>query len=331
MRLNGVFYEYTKDVRTNAVLLEKYIKSKWFTGREAARDSLLRELLKSDAPFLAANNPEARIRFYPAWNSNLRMFAFAKPTYLITLMPRRYVVGIDQAKHFDIRTLQAWARNELLGFDYVGIVEAAHYSEARFGPDAGAQISFHVHLIVVGPDFALLERRIAEISRKYPSLIVSCNSADARLIKPEDLGLVFKYLIKEPTNDYRIYPIKEQIEDELGTTRTFDTDESRQRKKRLTSGVQLRVRRITRDWYLDKMIIGGGRGSAVLEKIRTDALRGLPWPKRKGRQNEFSGCFEYDGYQPGPRRPGSWVGVDGYIPEEKRCAARRNAGFKACA
>ncbi len=321
MRLNGVFYEYTKDVRTNAVLLEKYVKSNWFRGTEDARDRLLRELLKSDAPFLAANNPEARIRFYPAWNQNLRTFAFGRRTYLVTLTPRQYVVGIDQAKHFDIATIQAWARNELLGFDYVGIVEAAHYSEARFGPNAGAQISFHVHLIVVGPDLALLQRRMAEISRKYPSLIVSCNSADARLIKPEDLGLVFKYLIKEPTNDYRIYPIKEQIEDELGITRTFDTDESRQRKKRLTSGVQLRVRRVTRDWYLDKMIIGGGRGCAVLENIRTDALRGLPWSKRKSRQSKFSGCFECDSYQPGPRCRGSWVGVDGYIPEENQRTA----------
>lgn len=130
LRLHPEFYEYTEELRTNAKLLHDYFdKGSYFHGPAWEGVRLRWDLRASDAPFMQANNPEARILFYPAWVQNIVDWVGGDQAYLVTLVPSEYVYPISTAKRdFKIKSLQEWVRKRLKDFDCVGIVEAAYYS-----------------------------------------------------------------------------------------------------------------------------------------------------------------------------------------------------------
>lgn len=127
------------------------------------------------------------------------------------------------------------------------------------------------------------------------SLLPNCPSADLRRIRPRDIARVSRYMIKEPRTDYRVYSIKDQlVELSCSKPKIEKPTKVKQNKKRLTSGVQWRLRKVTSRWHLDEMVFGCGQGRKVVGKIRYDALRHLPWSKRRGRELVYRGCFEPD-------------------------------------
>lgn len=328
LRLAPRYYEYTERIRKNHMWLERYFDHKNCMFSNEVKEQLRKEMLKSDAPFLAANNPEGRVLFYPAWVANLMAFVGEQSAQLVTLVPRQYVFPISSAGSFDFRVLQAWAREELRGFDFVGMVEVAHYSQAFAGIKTEAQVSFHVHIIVVGANAKALTERIAHINGRFKSLLPDCPAADVRTIKPIDLQIVAGYMAKEANTDYRVYPMKEQLDDELAAhaAKTSSGEvKARQAKKRLTSGVQYRLREVTRGMHLDHMVFGGGSGGDAVRKIQYDVRRTLPWSKRfGGRELIHSGCFEPLEDAPVIDRFKGWLApmrgyqVGDYIPKNLR-------------
>lgn len=326
LRLAPRYYEYTERIRKNHMWLEKFLDRPSCSFSDEVKQQLRREMLKSDAPFLAANNPEGRILFYPAWVANLLSFVGEQKAQLVTLVPRQYVFPISLAASFDFRVLQAWAREELRGFDFVGMVEVAHYSQAFAGVKTEAQVSFHVHIIVVGANAKALKERVAHINSRFKSLLPDCPVADVRTIKPMDLQIVAGYMAKEANIDYRVYPMKEQLDDELAARAAKTSSgevKARQAKKRLTSGVQYRLRNVTRGMHLDHMVFGGGSGADAVRKIQYDARRTLPHSKRRGgRELIHSGCFEPREDAPVIDRFKGWLApmrgyqAGDYIPEK---------------
>jgi hypothetical protein len=130
MRLAPYFYEYTERIRKNQMWPERYLDRPSCKFTDEAKKRLRREMLKSDAPFLAASNPEARILFYSAWVVNLMAFVGEQSAQLVTSIPNQYVFPISAVRGSKLSRLRAWACEELRGFDFVGIMEAAHYSQA---------------------------------------------------------------------------------------------------------------------------------------------------------------------------------------------------------
>jgi hypothetical protein len=324
--VNPEFYRFSRDVRIHAEGLLRYMQSAWCKKTEAEKDALIREMLPSDAPFLAANNPEARILFYRAWKCNVGAFEFAGPSHLVTLTPKRYVKSLEEAKAFDIFSLMSWARAELQGFDCVGIVEIACYTNTAGQPVLGAKndpvIAFHVHIVVSNADEGELGEVMDRINGKDDALVEGCPAADMRLIKPGTLPTVLRYLAKGPTGDYRVYPMKrEEMDDETGELTDVMTGRFRQRSKLAAKKLQLRIREITASYHLDEMIFATGKGVATLKAVRRDALRDLPWSMRSGRQFKFSGQLP-ELAMPARHVLGSWVNIDGFVREEATARAR---------
>jgi hypothetical protein len=102
--------EYAAEVNANASKLKWHINSGYCRKSDEEKKALFRDFVESDAWFLAANNPAARIHFYRHWAYHGHRFAHGQEIYLVTFTPERYVKPLLAAKSFDIRKLQAWVR-----------------------------------------------------------------------------------------------------------------------------------------------------------------------------------------------------------------------------
>jgi len=215
----------------------------------------------------------------------------------VTFTPERYVKALAAAKSFDIKKLQAWTRNVLLGFDYIGIVEPAYYSNFKLGLHEPPVIAFHVHAIVRNPDTDRLRQVLEGINRAHRSLVPGCPVADMRPITPGDHHKVLKYLVKEPSGNYRAYPERQEVMDpRTGEIQSWMTRRFRQKSKLASPGVQLRTREVIKGWHMDKIVLVGGAGRKTLKTVRKELMQFMPYKTRRGRQNEFSGYFEKPDY-----------------------------------
>jgi hypothetical protein len=289
-------FEFTKEIRENAAHQQNYIMGARCKKSLEEKIALLREYLPSDAPFLAANNPEARIRFYLVWSYYVRLFGFYSSSHLVTLCPVQYVVPLSQAASFNLLKIQAWAAGVLrsYGLDFIGIVEPAFYSNG--GPHGTAVVSFHVHVVVFNGDENALDRMEREINQKYDPLIVGRKACDVRKITPGTLATVAKYMAKDPNGEYRAYEKKDENDDLIvRIARRADLHASPnpqgQKTRPARPGLQLKIHEVTRPWHLDKMIFAGGDAGQLLADIRKELKKGLPWAKRAARQHEHSGAF----------------------------------------
>jgi hypothetical protein len=207
---------------------------------------------------------------------------------------------VNEAETYDLKSLQAWVRQTMEGLSYLGMVEAAFYSnvEVHTGPytppeqsaraakgkasdrDKRQTVSWHVHLLVWGVTRAALKALVDEVSAKEPSLIEGLPSADYRRIKSEHFESKILYMLKS-TREYRVWPIKEAVNDlETGEITSQRTGRFRQESRCLRGVDQVRVFGVMQERYLDRMMLGAGDGRNLLLSIRTAALHPLRMRQR---------------------------------------------------
>jgi hypothetical protein len=132
-----------------------------------------------------------------------------------------------------------------------------------------------------------------EVNRSHRSLVPGCPAADMRPIAPGHHHKVLKYVVKEPSGNYRAYPMRKEVMDrQTGEIESWMTGRFRQKSKPASPGVQLRTREVIKDWHLDKIILAGGAGRETLKTIRRELIQLMPRKTRRGRQKQFSGVFE---------------------------------------
>jgi hypothetical protein len=293
---------FSRDVRRKALHMRNYITA----GRGQAsklslaqKIELLREDLPSDAPFLALNNSEARIRFQRIWMHHIRMFNCSRQTcHHMTITPKRFVVPMNVAQEFDPFTLQQWVCQQLRCFNLIGIVEGGFYSNG--GEDGRPVMSWHVHIFMFDACPIALEAVIRRLNQDFEPLTRGRKVADARQIKPGDNGLmtVASYMAKESLQEYRKYEKKSapdelsDLDDRIPSATEIPACEEMQLKQPARPGVRLIIRRAMRGKHFDKMIFASGDCRPLLQTIRSDLLVGLPWSKRRDREAKYSGCFE---------------------------------------
>lgn len=290
---NRTWAEFRRSHRHHLISLKAHIKCGRCKKPIREKNVLLRELWKSDAPFLAANNINARIDFAEIWLQLGREFGEGKPCYLVTLAPEQFALSFDEVPSFDLRKLHSLARQTLLGFDFIGNAEIGCYTNFNKELRRGPVNSLHVHAMVVNPDVRLLKQRVKDFSRRFKSLVPGCPSAHAVRIDPIDIDCILLYMMKAAAFEYRVAPRKTEVVDP--TTGEFlkqATGRYRQYKGEAKRHIQLSVRKAIFDWYLDKLIFAGGDGKAVLQQVRKAALQRLPRKMRSKRQREFSGAFQ---------------------------------------
>lgn len=290
---NRTWAEFRRSHRHHLISLKVHIKGGRCKKSIREKNVLLRELWKSDAPFLEANNIYARIDFAEIWLRLGREFGDGKPCYLVTLAPEQFALSFDEVPSFDLRKLHSLARQTLLGFDFIGNAEIGCYTNFRKGLHRGPLNSLHVHAMVVDPDVKLLKKRVRDFSGRFQSLVPGCPSAHAVRINPVDIDCILLYMVKAAAFEYRVAPRKTEVVDPTtGEVLKKATGRYSQYKGEAKRHIQLSVRKAVSDWYLDKLIFAGGYGKGILQQVRKDSLKSLPRKMRSKRQHEFSGAFK---------------------------------------
>ena len=195
------------------------------------------ELREVDA--LPANNVDARIAFTGTVLQSLKAHPDVRrgPLHMVTICPRRcaFRVGDEgfavrhlrapacrggEAANFDVRRLQALARQSLPGINFVGMVEAALWKDwGPDGPFVGDWVSWHAHLLVWGAPGAEIRAALAALKRREEPFYGSC-VVDVREFDRSELIAKAVYILKAPVKHYRVgYCEREWCSEETGGIR----------------------------------------------------------------------------------------------------------------
>src|SRR4051812_28948984 len=157
--------------------------------RQRLSRDVIRELHPSQERFLYANNFQSRIAFAKivvAHAEAIIRLAGEGDLFWVHLNPRQYAVRVSDAAAFNTRALQAWVRQVLPGHHFIGMVEAALYTNWGLVSDQPDRtVSWHAHLIVWGTSAARLRQDLQRINNRYQSLVPGIASAYLNPVTPE--------------------------------------------------------------------------------------------------------------------------------------------------
>jgi hypothetical protein len=248
------------------------------------------ELQHLNAVYHFANNPCARVRFARIFVSSVINHLTSGPNqqhlrcevYLVTFALKRFCCSLKDADCYDLRPLQAWVREVMGDLSYIGMVEAALYTNKSLKlEEREPTVSWHVHILAWDVTRAKLRGLVDEISTEHQSLIEGLPAADYRRVAPVHLASKALYMLKSP-REYRIWPKKEEVVDTVtGEIEIRRTGRFRQKSRLLRRREQIQMFEVMRDRYLDWMMVGGGAGRELLLSIRNTALKPLRLRERK--------------------------------------------------
>lgn len=263
---------HTEDPRRMARYLELGHKNHVQLTREAEID-----IEPSSALYLPANNHAARIDYTRIATAHVIPFTESlpgsTPVFWVTLIAERFTDPLDRAGDFDPFPLQQWARAILPGCSFVGMVEAALYSNVGLVLN-GLQkvVSWHTHLLLWGVTAQRMTKLRDRINQRVSTMIPGIKAAHFRQLQPEEIDGQALYMLKAPVNEYRVYPMKETVaDDDTGEITTPTTGRFRTKKYQLGPGDLVRMTNIMSGKTLDTLSFAAGQGRTVLKAINFEA------------------------------------------------------------
>ncbi|WP_432287675.1 hypothetical protein SLT36_11960 [Aminobacter sp. BA135] len=254
--------------------LREYALTKW--GRRLVDDVVVESWTRGGAQELRASNSQARIEFLRA---TLKTFgasdavSAASKFFFLTLSPKEFAVPLEEAAGFDQETIKSWAGGLLGGFHYIGIVEAAYYSNYSSVPGVpGATVSWHVHAVIWGCDESSLKAVVQAVNRDYDALLPGGKPADKRSLSAESVASKIVYMLKGQVREYRVYPAKrEEMNEETGEFTTPLTGKWKQRKRPLRKGDAAKMLKVVGERTIPMLCFSGGEGAAIWASAQAHA------------------------------------------------------------
>lgn len=248
------------------------------------------EIDPRSAARLPANNYTARINYARIATAHVGRFAEtlprSAPAYFVTLIVDRYTVGLREAGEFNPKRLQAWARQMLPGCSFLGMVEAALYTNVGVvwaGMDRA--VSWHVHLILWGTSESWLADRCDAINARYRTLLPGVTAAHYRRLARHELVEQTFYMVKAPISDHRIWAMKEEhFDSQTGKVTVRTNGHFNQGKRELRPCDLTRMIMVMSGKTINRLAFAAGAGKALLTAINDEALA----PHRASEQVERS-------------------------------------------
>lgn len=249
--------------------------------------------LEAGAAILPANNVFARTRYARLLDdhfaAHVRQLGPDAPVFWVTLIASKFTTPRDAAGDFDPRRLMAWTRAVLGPCSFVGVVEAAFYSNVRLIRKRMQRVvSWHVHLLVWDISTAELKAARDQLNRRYQTLVPGVAAAHFAAITPAQVTAKACYMLKAPFTDYSVYPRRrERVDAETGEVTKVPTGRFSQQKREMRPGDMVRVCRIFAGRTIDQLTFAAGEGRAVLASVNRESLaafrhweRRQPWHRR---------------------------------------------------
>jgi hypothetical protein len=189
-----------------------------------------------------------------------------KPVYLLTLVDLACCTAPD-ADSVNLDFVKARLRYGLKGLLYIGMIEPAYYVNIAPGTHVQTKtlVSWHLHAVAWGKskrEMTRLISRLNRMSRHYRPIADCFVGALARTIREDTLPQTLGYILKSPTNSYRIanwYRRTKSGERRYGF---------KQNKDELRLGERVTLFHLMKNMRLDELAMGGGEGARLLRNAK---------------------------------------------------------------
>lgn len=263
---------FIRSHRKNDRMLKEYLLSK--KGKKLFDAGVFDELKNRASLSLPAINRRARIALArAAYIRGKELFQQnGKPAYLVTVTPRQFANLLSDAAEFDPQTIIQWTKRRLGDWHFVGVVEAALFTNvAQYLGAEEPAVSWHVHLVVWGCKECEVAALVDDVNARVKSFVPGRDTAHCEKLKPTQVPGRFLYILKMPLSDYRIWPAKKDRHAVSGRTQPqFNIQ-----KRPLRPGDGVRMCKVLRRLRLPELIFAGGDGAAFKRQIEEDARRSI--------------------------------------------------------
>ncbi len=239
-------------------------------GKHLFDDALKERLQDRSAHQLPAVNARARIKFATGMLASFLTAVDEKHQKFrfVTFSPRDFAVPLSQAADFDHELVRDWAMHRLAGYHFVGMVEAAFYTNANAIPGVvEPMVSWHAHAVVWGDRLHVLDARCEALNLKFAALLPGKTAArsDVRTRKTAKERMI--YMSKGPVQDYRVFAKKREVVDpETGEIKAVASREFGQKEWMLKPGNAVKIFKVMGDRTIPDLAFSGGDGDAVLAR-----------------------------------------------------------------
>jgi hypothetical protein len=226
---------------------------------------------------LSACNYTARIQYAQIATVHISSFTSSlprsTPVFWVTLIRDSYTVPYDEAAAFHLFKLQQWVRAEFQDASFIGMTEAALYTNAgEVRPEWKRAVSWHPHLLIWGIPKQRMREIRDSINVRFRTLVPGVKPAHFRTLKPEEVEGQVLYMLKAPVNEYRIIPKTRKVVD-LATAKTMSepTGQFSNKKYQLGPGELVRMANLMAGKTLDGLAFAAGEGKPLLDAINFEA------------------------------------------------------------
>lgn len=241
------------------------------------------------ALFLHANNMWSRTRYAGVFGEHLERFAAqlaaGERIFLVTLVNRDHTVPRKTAAAFDVARVKGWVHQVLRGTSYVGMVEAAYFSNLRLlDPFEHRHVSWHTHILLWGITEAELVARCNEINGRYVTAVEGVPAAHYRVLQLEEVFGRSIYICKAPLAEYRLWARKKECFDrDTGEIFECFSGRFRVRSRPIRPGDWVHMSSVFIDKHLTQLAFAAGEGRQILRGINAEALAAFNrWEAQQG-------------------------------------------------
>jgi len=177
----------------------------------------------------------------------------------------------------DLKRYKSILRRGLRGMSYVGMMDVAFYVNLVAGSNFrhGKRCFFwHLHAMVWGITLDEMKKRIHQINRsgEMRAIIRGLKGAHAKRVRTGDLPKVAAYILKSPTNAYRVS--RKDRFDKDGKPMTNEDGEVvaqfRQKKAQLRHGERVNLFNVRKQLLLTDLVLSGGEGCRITARAKRE-------------------------------------------------------------
>lgn len=235
---------------------------------------------RSRSSDLNAGNPYARIKWGDVlWSEFVSHFDLCEenplpeiPLFWLTLVDIGCFTAHD-AEQINLAAIIHKLRGGLGGLSYIGMIDAAYYTNIAPGTEFSERrgVNWHLHLFAWGETRKQIKARFATLNDSndnYRPIIPEGLGADWKQVTEEMLPIRFRYMLKTPRKSYRIGR-KELCDPEGRVDFKF-----MQNKSDLRPGERVTLFLLLKRFWLNELTVAGGEGV----ELRRRALRQITTP-----------------------------------------------------
>jgi hypothetical protein len=197
--------------------------------------------------------------------------------FLVTLVDRSCATTM-KGSDIDIGAIKRRLRYGLRGLSYLAIIEPAFYTNLKVNPgfQQERRLYWHLHAVVWAITKARLKKMIRQLNKsdRHVPVVSGLKGAHSKAITQGDLPAVVGYMLKSPSNTYRVFQVDRRGPD--GELLVTADGEIRarfvQRKGELRKGQRISLFHAMKGLQLDRLAVAGGEGVPMLARAKRIAL-----------------------------------------------------------